>query len=63
MTADIVQELGIVVTVKKVTGICTILGYGIMSTPGMVIDEKVAGYGGVPSKQQFIQITQQASAA
>ncbi len=63
LAAEVVQELGIDATVEEVTDIPTIMGYGIMSTPGIVIDEKVVGYGGVPTKQQFIQIIQQASAA
>jgi small redox-active disulfide protein 2 len=63
LAAEIVAELGLDATVEEVTDIPTIMSYGIMSTPGIVIDEKVVGYGGVPSKQQFVQLIQQAIAA
>ena len=34
-------ELGIDATVEKVTDYAAIAGYGVMSTPGLVVDEKV----------------------
>ena len=46
---------------EEVTDILAIMNYGVMSTPGIVIDEKVVGYGSVPFKQQFTQLIQQAS--
>jgi len=45
------KELGIEVEVEKVTDIGTIMGYGVMSTPGVVVDEKVIHSGGVPTAQ------------
>jgi len=62
LAAEVVSELVIDATVEEVTDIADIMSYGIMSTPGIVIDEKVVGYGGVPSKAQFIQLIQQAEA-
>lgn len=41
-------ELGIPVTVEKVTDIAEIMGFGVMSTPGVVVDGKVVHAGGVP---------------
>jgi len=46
------QELGVEVEIEKVTDMGAILGYGIMSTPGIVIDEKVTHVGSVPSASQ-----------
>jgi len=46
------QELGVAVKVEKVTDMGAILGYGVMSTPGIVIDEKVTHVGSVPSAAQ-----------
>jgi len=56
---DVVAEMAISATVEKVTDIQTIMSYGVMSTPGLVIDEKLVGSGGVPTKQQMKQIIQQ----
>jgi len=53
-TAKLIEEtarsLGTQVRVEKVTDIAQILGYGVMSTPGVVIDGKVVHAGGVPGK-------------
>ncbi len=62
LAADVVKELGIDATVEEVTDIPAIMSYGVMSTPAIVINEKVVGAGGVPSKAQFIQLVQQAGA-
>ncbi|RUM44214.1 MAG: thioredoxin family protein, partial [Desulfocapsa sp.] len=51
-TADLIKkkarELGVEVEVIKVTDMGDIMGYGVMSTPGVVIDEKVVHAGGMP---------------
>ncbi len=51
-TAEMVQteadKLGIPVHVEKVTDYAAIAGYGIVSTPGLVIDGKVVHAGGLP---------------
>ena len=44
------QAKGIAVKLEKVEDMAAILGYGVMSTPGVVIDGKVVHAGGVPSK-------------
>ncbi len=41
-------------TIEKVTDYGQIMGYGVMSTPGLVIDEKVVSYGRVPSNQEVV---------
>ncbi|MES1999382.1 MAG: thioredoxin family protein [Pseudomonadota bacterium] len=38
------------IELEKVEDIARILGYGVMSTPGVVIDGKVVHAGGVPAK-------------
>ena len=60
LAAEVVKELNVAATVVEVTDLPTIMGYGIMSTPGIVINEKVVGSGGVPTKQQMVQLIQQA---
>ena len=48
VTREAVAELGLDATVEKVTDYPTIAGYGVMSTPGLVVDEKVVVSGRVP---------------
>ncbi len=54
-----VQDLGIDAKVQDVTDIPTIMGYGVMTTPAIVINEKLVGYGGVPTPQQMAKLIKQ----
>jgi small redox-active disulfide protein 2 len=51
-TAEMVQseadKLGIAVNIEKVTDCAAIADFGIVSTPGIVIDGKVMHAGGLP---------------
>ena len=47
------EELKIKADVEKVTDIAKIMEYGIMSTPALVIDEKVVSYGRVLSPNEI----------
>jgi small redox-active disulfide protein 2 len=49
---DKAQALGVAVEVEKVTDMADILGWGVMSTPGVVLDGKVVHAGGVPRPDQ-----------
>ncbi len=42
---------GVEIQLEKVEDIATIMGYGVMSTPGVVIGEKVVHAGDVPSRE------------
>ncbi len=46
-TEAALKELGIDAEIIKVTDFKDIASYGIMSTPGLVIDEQVVSYGKV----------------
>ncbi len=48
----IAHEKGIEIQVEKVEDMEKIMSYGIMSTPGVVIDGQVVHAGGVPSRQK-----------
>lgn len=52
---------GIDVEIEKVTDIVAIAGYGVMSTPGLVVDEKVVASGRVLTNLKIGQILNQAS--
>ena len=47
---DAAQAKGVAVNVEKVENIADIMAYGVMSTPGVVIDGRVVHAGGVPDK-------------
>lgn len=55
-TRTAVQELGINANVTKVEDIVAIMGYGVMRTPGLVIDEKVIFSGKVASVNELKEI-------
>jgi small redox-active disulfide protein 2 len=46
-TREAIERLGLDATVEKVTDYPTIAGYGVMSTPALVVDEKVVSAGRV----------------
>ena len=58
---EAVKQLGVEATVEKVEDIQDIVGYGVMSTPAVVIDGKVVHAGGVPSRDKVEQWLSQAS--
>jgi small redox-active disulfide protein 2 len=55
-TRQAIADLGIDATIEKVTDYPGILGYGVMSTPGLVVDEKVVLSGRVPTVAQVREL-------
>lgn len=55
-TRQAVADLGIDATIEKVTDYQDILAYGVMSTPGLVVDERVVLSGRVPSVAQVREL-------
>lgn len=46
---QVVEQMGIQAEVIKVTEYPDIMAYDIMSTPGLVVNEKVVSFGRIPS--------------
>lgn len=57
-----VEELGVEAQIVKVTDYPDIMAFGIMSTPGLVIDEEVKVAGRVPSYDDVKTLVRTASA-
>lgn len=47
---EVVAENNIDATIEKVTELKDIMSYGVMSTPGLVVNEKVIHTGKLPTK-------------
>jgi small redox-active disulfide protein 2 len=56
MTRDIISQNNIDATVTKVDDIMDIMKYNIITTPALVIDEKVVVKGRVPSAEEIKQL-------
>lgn len=52
---QVAQDKGVSIRLEKVQELRDIMSYGIMSTPGVVIDGKVVHAGGVPSRDKIEQ--------
>jgi small redox-active disulfide protein 2 len=53
LTREVVSETGIKAEIEKVEDIMRIMNYGVMSTPALVIDQKVVSKGRIPSKDEI----------
>ena len=52
---QVAKAKGVEVNLQKVEELRDIMGFGVMSTPGVVIDGKVVHAGGVPSRDKVTQ--------
>ena len=52
---QVAKAKGVPVTLSKVEELREIMGYGVMSTPGVVIDGKVVHAGGIPARDKIEQ--------
>ena len=55
-TINVLAELDIAANVSKVEDIMQIMNYGVISTPALVIDEKVVIKGRVPSENEIKEL-------
>lgn len=51
-----VAKSGKFAQIKKVDDITEIMKYGVMSTPGLVVDSKVVSVGKVPSVDEIVKL-------
>ncbi len=51
---DVTSENGITISLEKVEDMAEIMSYGIMSTPGVIVDGKIAHAGGIPDKKTIL---------
>lgn len=50
------KEMGLEAEIVKVTAFQEIMAYGVMSTPALVIDEKVVSYGKVLKPKDIVKL-------
>ncbi len=55
-TAEAIKEMEIDAKIEKVNDLNKIMEYGIMTTPALVIDEKVVSYGKVLKSKDIIKL-------
>jgi small redox-active disulfide protein 2 len=63
VVADAIREMNVDAQVVEVQDIPSIMAYGVMSTPAIVIDEKVVSAGKVPAKSQVMEMIRKAQPA
>lgn len=55
-TRQAVADLGLDAQIEKVTDYAEIAGYGVMKTPGLVVDEKLVVSGRVPTSREIAEL-------
>lgn len=55
-TREALEQMQVSATVEKVEDLDGMMAYGIMRTPGLVIDEKLIWQGGVPTVERIIEL-------
>lgn len=56
ITRDVVEQNNFSATITKVEDIMAIMQYGVMSTPALVVNEKVEIKGRIPSTDEIINV-------
>jgi len=53
---EVVKELGVEATIEEVKDVKKIVGYPILTTPGLVLNEELVSSGKVPNKAEVTQL-------
>lgn len=56
ITREVVEQNGIEATIVKVEDIMQIMKYGVMTTPALVVNEKVEIKGRIPTAEEIKQL-------
>ncbi len=56
LVKEVVEEMGVEATIKKITDIKEIAKTGVLMTPGLIIDNEVKASGKLPSKAEVTQM-------
>ena len=62
VTREALEALGLDAVIEKVTDYPTIVGYGVMSTPALVVDDRVVLSGRVPTVAEVREVLSAVSA-
>ncbi|MEI6039289.1 MAG: thioredoxin family protein [Actinomycetes bacterium] len=60
ITHEVIAEMGIEATIEKIEDYALIAGFGVMSTPALVVDGKVLLSGRVPTARHLKEILEAA---
>jgi small redox-active disulfide protein 2 len=55
-TQEALQKMNLATPVEKVEDLNRIASYGVLRTPGLVIDDKVVWQGSVPSVEKIVEL-------
>lgn len=55
-TREALDSLGLDATVEKVADVADIASYGVMRTPGLVVDERLLVSGRVPAAREIAEL-------
>ncbi len=58
---EIVEDNSINAEIEKVTDLQKIMSYGILMTPGLIINEKVKSFGSIPKESQILDWLKEAN--
>lgn len=62
-TRAALDEAGIAYALTKVTDYADILAFNVMSTPALVINEKVVSSGKIPARSRIVELAREVAAA
>ncbi len=60
LAREVVEELGLQANFIKVKNMPEIMAYDVMSTPALVVDEKVLSSGRIPARDEVLEWLKQA---
>ena len=58
---DIITKNSFDASIEKITDLKEIMSYGVLMTPGLVINKKVVSFGSIPKEEQIINWLKEAN--